>query len=35
VNVPLPDGRSPFHSANPFAGISASSVIHSVLKRLG
>jgi hypothetical protein len=35
VNVPLPDRRSPFHSANPFAGMPASSVIHCVVKRLG
>jgi hypothetical protein len=24
VNVPLPEGTSPFHSALPFAGIAAS-----------
>src|ERR1700728_2562119 len=27
VNVPLPDGRSPFHSAAPFAGMLASLVV--------
>ncbi len=34
VNVPLPDGRSPFHSALPFAGMPASSVIHPLVERL-